>query len=304
MRLSKIFFFLLLSNGIYGQFSEFLNNSDTLNIKRFRGALIAEAVAATGSFVVLNEVWYKNYPQTSLHLFDDSDEWLQMDKFGHATTAYYMGLSGIEIMKWSGLKGRKRSFIGGSLGLVYLTGVELLDGFSSQWGFSTSDFLANLGGTSLVIGQDLAWQEQRIRLKISAHLTEYAQYRPNLLGSTFSERMLKDYNGQTIWLSGNIGSFLPDDSKFPNWLNVAIGIGGEEMISGSKNVPVFYEGNEISSEFNRYRQYYLSLDVDLSKIKTKKKWAKTLFTTFGLLKIPFPTLEISEKGATFHPLYF
>ena len=76
------------------------------------------------------------------------------------------------------------------------------------------------------------------------------------------------------------------------------------MISGNENVPVFYKGNEISNDFDRYRQYYLSLDVDLSKIKTKRKWAKALFTTFGLLKIPFPTLEFSEKGTKFHPIYF
>lgn len=304
MRLSKILFFLLLSNGIYGQLSDFFNNSDTLNVKRYKGALIAETVGAVSSIALLNEMWYKNYPQTNLHLFNDSKEWLQLDKFGHATTAYYMGLSGIEIMRWSGVKGKKRSIIGGSLGLVYLTGVELLDGVSSQWGFSLSDVAANAGGSALVIGQDLLWEEQRVRLKISAHLTNYAQYRPNLLGSSFSERLLKDYNGQTIWLSGNIGSFLPEESKFPKWLNIAVGIGGEGMISGNENVPVFYKGNEISNDFDRYRQYYLSLDVDLSKIKTKRKWAKALFTTFGLLKIPFPTLEFSEKGTKFHPIYF
>lgn len=304
MRLSKILFFLLLSNGIYGQLSDFFNNSDTLNVKRYKGALIAETVVAVGSIALLNEMWYKNYPQTNLHLFNDSKEWLQLDKFGHATTAYYMGLSGIEIMKWSGAKGKKHSIIGGSLGLVYLTGVELLDGVSSQWGFSLSDVAANTGGSVLVIGQDLLWEEQRVRLKISSHLTDYAKYRPNLLGSSFYERLLKDYNGQTIWLSGNIGSFLPEESKFPKWLNIAVGIGGEGMISGNEYVPVFYKGNEISNDFDRYRQYYLSLDVDLSKIKTKRKWAKALFTTFGLLKIPFPTLEFSEKGNKFHTVYF
>ncbi len=305
MRFSSIILFLIFfSNVAFGQSFNFFTNSDTINKARFRGALITESVAAISSIIVLNEVWYKNFPQTKLHFFDDSDEWLQLDKFGHATTSYYMGLSGIEIMKWSGVKGAKSSLIGGSLGLIYLTGVELLDGVSSQWGFSMSDFSANAAGTALVIGQDMAWDEQRIRLKISSHLTDYAQYRPNLLGSTFPERLLKDYNGQTIWLSGNIGSFLSEESKFPKWLNLAIGIGGEEMISGSEDVPVFYKGNEISNDFNRYRQYYLSLDVDLSKIKTKRKWIRAICSAFGLIKIPFPTLELSEKGAKFHPIYF
>ncbi len=304
MRIPTTIIVFLFSWTFYGQSSSFFHNSDTLNKKRYRGVLITESVAAIGSIVVLNEVWYKNYSQSRLHTFDDSQEWLQLDKFGHATTAYYMGLSGIELMKWSGVKGAKRSLIGGSLGLVYLTGVEFLDGKSAQWGFSYSDVLANTLGTALVIGQDLGWQEQRLRLKISAHLTEYAQYRPNLLGSSFSERLLKDYNGQTIWLSGNIGSFLPTSSKFPKWLNIAVGIGGEEMISGMEGVLVDYEGKEISNDFQRYRQYYLSLDIDLTKIKTKQRWLKVIQSSFGLLKVPFPTLEFSQKGVKFHPLYF
>ncbi|MCT4580430.1 MAG: YfiM family protein [Flavobacteriales bacterium] len=304
MRILVIIIVALYSGVVYGQKTDFFLNSDTLNVKRYRSVLITESVAAIGSIALLNEVWYKQYPQAKLHAFDDSQEWLQLDKFGHATTAYYMGLSGIELMKWSGVKGAKRSLLGGSLGLVYLTGVEFLDGKSAQWGFSYSDVLANTIGAALVIGQDLGWQEQRFRLKISAHLTEYAKYRPNLLGSSFSERLLKDYNGQTIWLSGNIGSFLPKTSKFPKWLNLAVGIGGEEMISGMEGVLVDYNGIEISNDFQRYRQYYLSLDVDLTKIKTKQKWLKVIQSSFGLLKVPLPTLEFSQKGVNFHLLYF
>lgn len=304
MRIQIFFFLILLSGAFWGQKKSLLENSDTLNTKRYKGVLISETVTAIGSIAFLNEVWYKNYPQSKLHSFDDSQEWLQMDKFGHATTSYYMGLSGIQLMKWSGVKGVKRSLIGGSLGLVYLTGVEFLDGKSSQWGFSYSDVLANTLGTALVIGQDIGWQEQRFRLKISAHLTNNAQYRPNLLGSSFSERLLKDYNGQTIWLSGNIGSFLPESSNFPKWLNLAIGIGGEEMISGMEDVSVIYNGKDISDDFVRYRQYYLSLDIDLTKIKTKRRWLKVLKSSFGLIKVPFPTVEFSQNKIKFHPFYF
>ncbi len=287
----------------FGQ-SSFFQNSDTLNKNRLRGAIIAESVLGVSSILVLNEVWYKNYPRSTFHFFDDSDEWLQIDKFGHATTSYYMGLTGIEVMKWSGFKGAKRSFIGGSLGFIYLAGVELLDGFSDQWGFSNSDVLANAAGTALVIAQDLAWQEQRFRLKISTHLSPFAKYRPNLLGSSLSERLLKDYNGQTIWLSANISSFLPEDSKFPKCLSVSVGIGGEEMISGKPRTNVIFNGEDISKDFNRYRQYYLSLDLDLSYIKTKNKFIKGFTSVFGLIKFPFPTIEFSKQGVKFYPVYF
>ncbi len=36
--------------------------------------------------------------------------------------------------------------------------------------------------------------------------------------------MLKDYNGQTYWLSFNVASFLPTNSGFPYWLNMSLGL--------------------------------------------------------------------------------
>lgn len=304
MRFRILLLLLLIYNIVYGQLSNFLSNSDTLNKKRYKTVLISETIATIGSIALLNEVWYKNYPQSRLHFFDDNKEWLQMDKFGHATASYYLGLTGIELMKWSGVKGVKRSIIGGSLGFVYLTGVELLDGKSSKWGFSISDFLANAMGSAFVITQDLLWKEQRFRLKMSAHLTDYAKYRPNLLGSSILERLLKDYNGQTIWLSANIKSFLHKKSKFPKWLSLAIGIGAENMISGEDNTPVFYKGIDISNNYKRYRKYFLSIDVDLSKVNSEKKYIKVLTSLFGVIKIPFPALELSKGKFTFNPFYF
>jgi hypothetical protein len=45
---------------------------------------------------------------------------------------------------------------------------------------------------------------KRITPKFSFHTTQYAQYRPNVLGSSLAEQILKDYNGQTYWLSVNL----------------------------------------------------------------------------------------------------
>jgi hypothetical protein len=59
------------------------------------------------------------------------------------------------------------------------------------------DIIANASGTALFV----LWKEQRITPKFSFHTTQYAQYRPNVLGSSLAEQMLKDYNGQTYWLS-------------------------------------------------------------------------------------------------------
>ncbi len=304
MRFTNVAILICFINSYLAQNLTFFEQSDSLNNKRIKTILIVEATSATASILLLNEIWYKNYPKSKFHFFDDSHEWLQMDKLGHITTSYYIGLAGIEAMKWSGLPSPKRAWLGGTLGLFYLTGVEILDGTSAQWGFSPSDFLADALGSGLVIGQDLAWQEQRIRLKISAHLSPYAQFRPNLLGSTPTERLLKDYNGQTIWLSINPSSFLSQETLFPKWLNIALGYGAQNLLSGEPDIPVYYQGNNIQPLFQRYRQYYLSLDIDLTRTTIKNPILKALTRPFGLIKIPFPALEYSQGKFTGHWFYF
>jgi hypothetical protein len=59
--------------------------------------------------------------------------------------------------------------------------------------------------------------------------------RPNVLGENFLQQTLKDYNGQTYWLSINVASFLSDDTRFPKWLNVAVGYGADGLIGGTEN---------------------------------------------------------------------
>ena len=74
----------------------------------------------------------------------------------------------------------------------------------------------------MLIGQELVWGEQRFRLKYSYYPSPYAQYRPELLGRSFSESWLKDYNGQTYWLSFSPRSFM-ESSRFPAWLCLSLG---------------------------------------------------------------------------------
>jgi hypothetical protein len=147
---------------------------------------------------------------------------------------------------------------------------------------------ANTLGTGLFVGQELLWEEQRILLKYSFHQTRYAKQLPDKLGGGLAEEFLKDYNGQTYWLSANINSFLKIDG-FPNWLNLAFGYGADGMLTGEPNDPFIINQN-------RTRQYYLSLDIDLSRIKTKSHFLKTIFDVLNVIKVPFPALELNSKG--------
>ena len=291
----KHWFYILLMSTVFvvnAQNTSFFKQSDTLNIKKRKFLVYSGIATYSVSMIGLNRLWYTKYPKSNFHTINDNHEWLQMDKIGHATTAYYVGKVGMDLVKWTGDSKKNQLIYGASLGFVFLTTVEVFDGFSKEWGFSTGDMLANLSGTSLLIGQELLWDEQRIQLKYSFHTTKFANQNPNLLGTNFIEQSLKDYNGQTYWLSANIWSFTKK-SKVPKWLNIAFGYGAEEMLHGN-NEP----------KDTRYRQFYLALDMDLSKIKTNSKILKSVFNTLNFIKIPAPTISLSNGKLEFFYLYF
>ena len=279
------------------KFSEFLKPSDTLNISRRNTVIISEAVLFTAGIYGLNELWYKDYPRSNFHTINDGNEWMQMDKIGHAFSSYQLGRLGAESLEWSGVSKKNQLIYGATIGFTFLTAVEILDGFSKEWGFSWTDMASNAAGTTLFVGQELLWKEQRILLKYSFHRTKYAKLRPEKLGDGLLEEFLKDYNGQTYWLSINLKSFFKD-SKLPNWLNVAIGYGADGMLTG-ENEP----SNLMFPNQDRTRQFYISLDVDLTKIKTNSNILKSIFSIFNVLKVPFPAVEFTDKnGIKFHAI--
>jgi uncharacterized protein YfiM (DUF2279 family) len=288
-----------LSAHSQSRFESFLKPSDSLNTSRRNAVVISEATLASITLIGLNQLWYANYPQSSFKTIDDADEWLQMDKLGHVFSAYQLGKTGANVLNWSGVSKRDQLIYGATLGFGFLTAVEVFDGFSEEWGFSWSDMAANATGTGLYVGQELLWKEQRINLKYSFHQTDFAKQRPDKLGDGLLEELLKDYNGQTYWLSANVHSFFKT-SKIPKWINVAIGYGAEGMLTGTNETQT-----GVFAQQNRQRQFYLSLDVDLTRIKTNSYILKTLFDVFNLIKVPFPTLEFNGKnGIKLHAVYF
>lgn len=281
--------------------SSFWEKSDTLNIKRRNAVYITEAATATATLIGLNQLWYANHERSSFHTINDNNEWLQMDKAGHVISSYYIGKMGMNALDWAGESKKNQLIYGATLGFAFLSTVEILDGFSKEWGFSTGDLISNALGTGILIGQELLWEEQRILLKYSFHTTRYATIRPELLGENFLEQTLKDYNGQTYWLSANLWSF-NKGSKFPNWLNIAFGYGADGMITANND---FSTVSTTLPEQKRFRQYYISFDIDLSKIRTNSKVLKTVLSAINFIKIPAPTIEFSSvRKSKFHWLYF
>jgi uncharacterized protein YfiM (DUF2279 family) len=322
-----LFIVLVVSLQVFSQDSLKLTAYDTLNegpvrlinkpqltpqqIKKRVNAVAIANVAAYGSILVaLNTAWYKDYPRSSFHFFNDNAEWLQVDKVGHFYSAYIESRASMELWRWTGINRKKRIWLGGLSGVVYQTALEVMDGFSTEWGFSWGDFSANVAGSALLVGQELAWDDQRIKIKFSFHKNNYGDVQLNqrandLYGKTLAQRLIKDYNAQTYWASANLKSFLPK-SNLPAWLGMAVGYGAEGMYGARNNVAKDKEGNITfdRSDIKRYRQWYLAPDIDLTKIKTNKKGIRFLLTVLSAFKFPTPSLEFSNGKFKVHALHF
>lgn len=278
----------------------------------FRKWLVGSFTTAAygGSFLFLSTAWYKEYPRTGFHTFNDLGEWKQMDKIGHAWTTYHTGRITTELWRWAGVNEQTALALGTGSSLLYLFSIEYLDAHSADWGWSWADVGANVIGTSLYASQELAWKEQRIGLKFSSHRKRYKandlqERADDLFGQSFQGRLLKDYNAQTYWLSANIRSFFPQ-TTLPSWLNVSVGYGAEGMFGGYENIArdknglVTFDRRDVP----RYRQWYLAPDIDFTRIRTKSKFLKATFSALNVLKFPTPALQFSNGGFTLKALVY
>ncbi len=317
---------LQLTQAVYGQtaFDKWAANADSLNKKRAYAVAGGSAAIFCGALVGLNYAWYANYPRSNFHFFNDNGEWLEIDKCGHIYNAYSQACISAAGYRWAGVDKRHAALYGFATGEALQLTIEIMDGFSAAWGFSKGDFLSNTIGASFPLLQQYVWNDQRILLKASGLYRDYS-YDPVLLqranslyGKSIPERYLKDYNAITTWGSVNIASFIKTENNFPKWLNVAVGYGADGMFGGYSNT-WSYDANGNNprdkgtapvitynrTDVKRYRQYYLSPDIDFTRIKTKSQFWKTCFVVLNAIKVPAPTLEYNSLGKLKgHWLYF
>jgi uncharacterized protein YfiM (DUF2279 family) len=292
---SRAFLLTLILVQSFGCFAQVDSTRSPINKKKLIIATTTVGVAYASSMVVLGQAWYDDTPKQSFHFFDDAPEWKQMDKAGHFFSAFHITDNASMILRSCNVRPKKSDIIGAISSLVILSSIEVFDGYSASYGASMTDVAANAAGGLFYLGQSWTWNEVRIHPKFSFHSTALARDRPQVLGSGASE-IIKNYNGQTIWLSVDVAKFMPH-SKWPKWLSVAGGYGAENMLYAR-------DGQNKTAGLDPYRQYYLSLDVDLTAIPVKSKILKTVLKIANIIKVPAPTLEFSRKGVKGYALYF
>lgn len=278
--------------------------------KRVRTVAIVNIAGYSAAMVGLYSTWYKNYPQSKFHFFNDDAEWKGIDKVGHMYSAYAESKASMELWRWTGIGRTKRILLGGFSGALYQTTIETLDGFSSEWGWSWGDFTANMLGSGLLVSQEFAWDEQRVQLKWSFHRKHYGdrvlnERSDDIFGKSDPERFLKDYNGQTYWLSTTLKPFFPG-SNIPDWLQLSVGTGIEGVFGARSNIAKDDRGNTVfdRSDIKRVRQWYFAPDIDLTRIKTSRKGLKLALNILNIVKFPTPSLGYSNGRFSWNWVHF
>lgn len=297
------------AKSLYSQesFCKFFAPSDSFHRQRFElavtGASITYTVFATG----LYSAWYRQQGLGKFHFFNDWNEWMLMDKLGHSYSSYIQSELLYSGCQWTGMK--KKNALLWSIGtsLLFQHTIEIMDGFGKGYGFSWSDVGANFLGSGCFALQQGLWNEQRFRIRYSAHLEDYSKDNPilpqraeYLYGHGALQRILKDYNGQTYWLSFHPTLAWGIEQDFwPSWLELSIGFGAKNLYGARSNDWVDSMGThrEAGPAYPRTNQYYLSLDINFRKIPVRNAFWRSIIHTVGIFKIPAPALEFNSPGS-------
>ncbi|MBK8923998.1 MAG: DUF2279 domain-containing protein [Saprospirales bacterium] len=308
--------------------------ADSLHYGRLWSAAGAGSLLYSASMVGLYKSWYAGYPAARFHFFNDAGAWNQMDKMGHWLMSYHESRWVYGGARWTGLEPRAAAWLGFAGGQLIQTSFEVLDGFSAPWGFSWSDVGFNVLGSGMFLAQQLGWGEQRLTMKMSAWPVRYdpgrmypvqpsgsqqwttlRQRADELYGTGPVSLFLKNYNTLVVWASVNPRAFLPGRAAWlPPWLNIAVGMGADNLFEGygyawkaDKNCLdpncITYRVDPV--RFPRTRQFFLSLDIDATRLGIRNRFLRAVLGAVNIFKFPAPALEITSRGRLrFHALYF
>ena len=311
-----------------------LQPADTLYKPRLWAAVGTGTAIYGTALVWMHHSWVDNNPSEHFHTINDFGDWNQMDKMGHWLLSYNQSRWLYAGVRWAGVRPRTSAWLGFAGSQLIMSSLEMFDGYASQWGFSWSDVGFNLLGSGMFVAQEIGWGEQRIAMKVSAWPKTYPsqpiypvspagsdgsttlqQRSDALYGAGLVSLFLKNYNATTVWVSVNPRSFLPGRAAWlPRWLNVAAGMGADNLFAGrgyewKANLNCTGPDCDVYAldpdRYPRTRQFYLSLDVDLTRLGIRNRFLRMLAGAVNIIKVPAPALEITDRGAVrFHPLFF
>ena len=253
-----------------------------------RGRL-AIALAGVGVYDIafyetLKKPWWSG-TKSDMHVINDwwNGYAMEVDKAAHAFAGQSMARLAAESFEWTGMTRTQALFWGGVTSLATLSQVEVLDGYTAKFGFSTADYAANIAGAFFPLAQEMWPPLKMVTFKISYHTRRFEEHGNN-------GNILEDYDRQTYWLALNLKEALPRpvSGVVPAWLGIAAGYGVENAFASS----------------GRMREYYLALDIDPTRANVGPGWLSRALAPLRYVHLPSPAIRFREDGTRFFALYF
>jgi len=271
-------------------------------IKPISALLFGTSVAAI--FIVQhqmqqNTIWKETGP---FRILEDWQWTWGLDKAGHFFGGYATSYFFTEILLGIGFSWELGTITGAALGLLYTSYVEVLDGFSKDFGFSPTDFYADFAGAGFHLLQYYIPVLQNFNPK-------FMYVNPAWIGEKHRmphDSFIDDYSAQTFWLSVNVHNLLPEKAKpfWPDWLELTLGYGVFSLCAPGSGC-----NTDISIPFSDAaygnRSLLIGLDYNLVKLLPDGgsfwNWVKQSINMFRLL--PAPALQISDRGTNFYLMF-
>src|SRR5579871_182973 len=144
-----------------------------------RNLALIFAILYAASLIWLSSAWYDSF--ISFHWFNDLFEWEYLDKLGHFYASFHLGLFFYKIFgNVDNLNSAHQKKWICFLGFAMLLPIEILDGFSLNYGASPADLLANGIGSIFCYTYVSVKAVSALLPKFSFHTTSLSLIRPDM----------------------------------------------------------------------------------------------------------------------------
>ena len=243
----------------------------------------------------MNTIWKEHSP---FKIQEDYKEELLLDKAGHFYGVYATSYLFREVLVASGFGWNAANNWGAALGTAYSTYVEILDGFGESWGFSPSDWYADIAGGLFFAAQNFFPSLQNFTPKFMFVPSKWTGNEPRIPHEIF----IDDYSSQTFFISVNVYNLLPEKWQrwYPDWLELSVGYAVRNLIVMGSDEAVGKKpcAECITWDNNSWGSTRLIFALDYNMVKILQdgsnlwNWFKQ---TLNLFKFPAPALEIGKK---------
>ena len=267
--------------------TEVQKNKKTYKVIPWRITLLGVVGAGvfTGMHIYYKNTWWKDQRRFFKYA-EDGYYARNIDKISHIYTANVFTVTTSYAYEWAGISPEKSLMYGAITAMAYETYIEINDGFAPNWGFDWIDMGANIFGVLYPYFQKEAPVLKNFTFKWS--------FQPDWISKKVNNNndLLDDYTNMTFWLGVSPKGLLPKSiaKHYPGFIGFAIGL-------SVKNA------SHSTGTTNAYREWYLALDYDITKLPGDSDFLKKLKSVLNFYHFPSPAVRISPSGV-WYGLYF